>query len=120
MKLHIAVLISLLTLVGSCRGEEKNPNLERDLAAVAEALKSGKGTGAILADPAYASLHPEPQFRELIRQHATAKSVLVTPQETGTPMVVTGVVKDDAGKKLVEELAKLYPQSPRGGPPWTE
>jgi protocatechuate 3,4-dioxygenase, beta subunit len=114
MKLRIAVLLSLLTFVSSCQGEEKNPNLERDLAAVAEALKSGKDTGAILADPAYVSLHPEQHFREMIRQHATAKSVLVTSQEPGTPLVVTGVVKDDAGKPIAGAMVYVFHTDHRG------
>lgn len=114
MKLRLTVLLSLLTLVVSCQGDEKNPNLERDLAAATEALKSGKDTGAILSDPAYVSLHPEPPFRDLIRRHATAKSVLVTPQEPGSPLVVTGVVKDDAGKPIAGAMVYVFHTDHRG------
>jgi DnaJ-class molecular chaperone len=33
--------------------------------------------------------------------------------------VMVPAVKDEQGRKLVEELTKLYPQNPRSGPPWS-
>jgi len=32
--------------------------------------------------------------------------------------IVAPVVADDKGRAIIEELASLYPQKPRSGPPW--
>ena len=95
-------------------GANDEASRDRDLAAVASALKDGTDPGAILANPRYLSLHHETRFRELIRQHATSRSVLVTPQEPGTPLQVIGIVKDEAGKPTAGALVYVYHTDHRG------
>jgi len=79
------------------------------------ALKSGKTAADLLADPAFMAAHPWPRFRSLISDNSRSpRTVLVTPDEPGEPMVVTGSVKGPDGRPLADALVYVYQTSAKG------
>ena len=79
------------------------------------ALSAGRATAEILADPVYMPVHAHTRFRTLIRDNARSpKTVLVTPQEPGEPLEVTGIVRDAAGRPSAGTLIYVYQTSAKG------
>jgi hypothetical protein len=69
------------------------------IAAADTALRAGKSTSDILSDPAFLSAHEWPRFRKLIRKWVqSSQATIVTPNEPGAPLVVTGKVVDRNGQ----------------------
>src|SRR4030095_14267893 len=70
---------------------------------------------AVLADPARLDLHEWPRFRDAIRQNpARGTLMMVTPDEPGPRLVVTGSVRTADGKPAAGALLYLYQTSARG------
>jgi protocatechuate 3,4-dioxygenase beta subunit len=83
--------------------------------AAEAALGSGKSTTALLTDPTYLGAHEWPRFRKLIRQAAQgSEATLVTKEEPGTRLVVTGKVVDRSGRALPAALVYVYQTSAKG------
>jgi protocatechuate 3,4-dioxygenase beta subunit len=79
------------------------------------ALESGKSTTIILTDPSFLSAHEWPRFRKLIRQSASSwRTTIVTPNEPGKPLVVTGRVVDGEGRPVKEAVMYVYQTSAKG------
>lgn len=63
----------------------------------------------VLADADWLVLHEDPRFRGLIRRYADRHSaVMVTPDEPGEPLIVSGVVKGDDGQPVPNALVYAF------------
>ena len=72
-------------------------------------------TSSLLANPEYIPAHEWPRFRQLIRAQATANQLtVVTAQEPGDPLVVTGTIRDKQGAPLNGALIYFYQTSGKG------
>ena len=81
----------------------------------AAALRSGKSTSDILADPKFLPAHEWPRFRRLIRdQSKSSKVAIVQPKEPGEPLIVSGRVLDKAGQPVKGALVYIYQTSAKG------
>jgi len=87
------------------KGGDATPTLN----AVEVALRAGACPTRALTESVFADLHVEERFHALIREHARqGPSVLVTPNEPGPPLVVSGVVKDDAEHPIENALVHVF------------
>ena len=89
---------------------------ERDLAAVEKALATGERSPAdVLSDATLMELHPDARFRELIRRHSRGpRTTIVTPEEPGERLLVTGTVRDEAGHAVSGALVYVYQTNAAG------
>ena len=87
-----------------------------DKAEASSSLRSGSTTtSSLLSSPEYMPAHEWPRFRQLIRTHATANQLtVVTAQEPGDPLVVTGTIRDKQGAPLKGALIYIYQTSGKG------
>jgi protocatechuate 3,4-dioxygenase beta subunit len=92
------------------------PEIAEQLAPVREALAAGKAdVTTVLTDQAWLPLHERPSFRSLIRTYARSSRIaIVTPQEPGDRLVVTGTVMEPGGKPAGGALVYLYQTSAKG------
>jgi protocatechuate 3,4-dioxygenase beta subunit len=75
----------------------------------------GTNTAALLSDPTYLPAHEWPRFRELIRKHAQpSATVIVTAQEPGEPLIVSGLIRSRQNTPLAGALVYCYQTSARG------
>ena len=86
------------------------------LAQARQALESGKAdVSALLSNPAYTPLHGHGPFRQLIRDHAKGSRVrIVTPDEPGQRMTVTGRVLRPDGRPAGGTLVYVYQTNNEG------
>lgn len=79
-------------------------------------LEAGRATtNDLLASPSWMPAHPWPRFRALIRRFAReSRAVLVTPEEGGDRLRVTGTVRDSDGKPLAGALLYVYQTGAKG------
>ena len=78
-------------------------------------LAGGAATGLLLSDPSYMTAHEWPRFRSLIRQYArTNQTVIVTPQEPGDSLIVTGTLTNKQGAPVKDALIYFYQTSAKG------
>ena len=83
--------------------------------AAATLKAAGNDPSALLGDPTYLPLHPDPAFRELIREHARAAPLtIVTPDEPGLRIVARGLIRSANGKPLPDVLVYVYQTDDRG------
>lgn len=93
----------------------KSDDNTRTLDAIDAALRAGASPTRILAESAFADLHVEERFHALIREYARqGPIVLVTPDEPGPTMVVSGVVKDVAGRPIESALVHVFHADVKG------
>ena len=79
------------------------------------ALESDKSTTAVLTDPTFLSAHEWPRFRNLIRASAqSSRTTIVTPDEPGESLVVTGRVVDGDGRPVKQAVTYFYQTSAKG------
>ena len=80
-------------------------------------LASGKTTSlSLLTDPAFMAAHEWPRFRKLIRENVNNNQLtIVTPQEPGEPLLVSGLVRDKQGQPLKGALIYVYQTAPKVG-----
>ena len=79
------------------------------------ALSTGRLTSDILADPVFMPVHAHTRFRNLIRDNArTSRTILVTPGEPGETLVVSGMLRDAAGRAVAGALVYAYHTSAKG------
>ncbi len=70
---------------------------------------------SILSDKKYVTIHPQTPFRELIKKYSTTDALnIVTADEPGNKIKVTGTVKNKAGKPIAGALIYLYQTDARG------
>lgn len=61
----------------------------------------------VLSDPAYFPLHENPKFRDLFKRFSNNSEIeIVTPDEPGEALVVSGRVTDESGKPI--HRAQIY------------
>lgn len=83
---------------------------ESVLAMLEASLRAGilRG-GTLLSDPAYFPLHENPQFRDLIRRYShSSEIVMVTDDEPGERLLVTGTVRDDQGQPVPRAIIYAF------------
>jgi protocatechuate 3,4-dioxygenase beta subunit len=80
------------------------------------ALENGKATTTtLITDPASMAAHEFPRFRKLIRDYAkTHQAILVTPQEPGESLIVTGVIRDQQSRPIKGAVVYMYQTSAKG------
>jgi protocatechuate 3,4-dioxygenase beta subunit len=126
MSPHLHALVVLVTLVFQTTqpdndppftdppGEE-SPQIRALIEAAAAALDGGKDVDAILTDARFMPAHEYPRFRELIRSRATGSiATLVTPDEPGDKLIVSGTIRDTRGQPLADALVYAYQTSAKG------
>lgn len=81
-----------------------------------EKLKTVKASiSQILTDKKYDALHPETEFRELIKKYCKAETIsIVTDTIPGKKIKVIGWVKNEDGKPVADALVYLYHTDSRG------
>ena len=83
--------------------------------AEASFTRSDTTTSSLLINPEYMPAHSWPRFRQLIRVRATAAQLtVITSQEPGEPLLVTGTIRDKAGAPLKGALIYVYQTSAKG------
>ncbi len=90
--------------------DRTRPHVDRLITDIEKRLAAGRFKSAdVIADPAWFFIHEQRAFRDAIRRYATGSSaVLVTPEEPGDRIVVTGTVKDADGKPVPDALIYVY------------
>ena len=80
------------------------------------ALESGKTKPvSLLTNPVYMPAHEWPRFRKLIRQYAQdSQAIIVTPQEPGEQLVVSGTIRNQQGEPIKGAIVYLYQTSAKG------
>jgi len=69
----------------------------------------------LLVDQSFMPAHEWTRFRGLIRTHAIAKrTVIVTPQEPGDPLTVSGTLRNQQGDPIRDALIYVYQTSAKG------
>ena len=81
-----------------------------------EKLKNNKATiSQILTDKKYDAVHPETEFRELIKKYCKAEIIsIVTDTIPGRKIKVIGTIKNAEGKPIADALIYLYHTDRRG------
>jgi len=80
------------------------------IAALGQAFQSGlDDVGLVLSDAVLLPLHGEPAFKALIRGNAgTRPLILVTPEEPGEPLEVTGEIRTGDGVVVAGALVHVF------------
>lgn len=85
------------------------------VAAIERALVAGACPTRVLTESAFEPLHENPRFHALIRRHAShSATVLVTPEEPGERLLVSGTIRDDTGAPVRGALVYVYHTDARG------
>ena len=94
----------------------ETPEVKKLIDKAEASLRSGDTTASsLLTNPEYMPAHEWPRFRQLIRAQATANQLtVVTAQEPGDPLVVTGTIRDKQGAPLKGALIYFYQTSGKG------
>ena len=81
-----------------------------------EKLKTNKASiSQILTDKKYDAVHPETEFRELIKKYCKSEIIsIATDTIPGKKIKVTGTVKNAEGKPIADALVYLYHTDARG------
>lgn len=108
------VFALLLSLPAALACQTREPDAL--LAQARQALESGKAdVSVLLSDPAYMPLHGHGPFRQLIRDHAKGSRVrIVTPDEPGQRMTVSGRVLKTDGRPAGGTLVYVYQTNNEG------
>jgi hypothetical protein len=78
-------------------------------------LRSGKSASDVLSDPSYLRAHEWPRFRKLIQQFpGRSRVTLVSAQEPGDALTVSGWVVDSNGKPVPGAEVYVYHTSATG------
>jgi protocatechuate 3,4-dioxygenase beta subunit len=115
-RLIVQVFATLVWIVvhAECAVSRVAAQHSRESAAVLAELESQLSAGArsttdVLTDPALMDLHSLSSFRDLIRRHTTeSRATIVTPQEPGQSLLVSGTVRDGEGHALEGVLIYVY------------
>jgi len=78
-------------------------------------IEGGMTPSDILKEPHFLPAHEYPRFREIIKAAARPGPLtIVTPDEPGPPLVVTGTVRNASGQPVKGVLVYLYQTSAKG------
>jgi protocatechuate 3,4-dioxygenase beta subunit len=94
----------------------ETPEVKKLIDKAEAAFSSGEiSTSSLLTNPEYMPAHEWPRFRQLISAHAKATQLtVVTSQEPGEPLFVTGTISDKQGAPLKGALIYVYQTSGKG------
>jgi hypothetical protein len=101
---------SWTALLEQARTHLRGERPAESIAAIRKAFASGlDDVSLVLSDAALLPLHRDPGFKALIRDHAgTRPIVLVTPEEPGEPLEVTGELRSADGKAVAGALIHVF------------
>jgi protocatechuate 3,4-dioxygenase beta subunit len=95
--------------------DNETDEMKRLIDQVKELLDSGKSTTALLTDPQFMPAHEYARFRALIRASAqSSETTLITPNEPGSPLRVSGRVTDVNGQPVRGAIVYVYHTSAKG------
>lgn len=111
-KISSIMMMTILAAAVSCAQNDAN----KTISDLTTRLRSGDLTiSKILSDKNYMSLHSLTPFREMIRQNAKSSEVtIVTANEPGQKITVTGSVLDNNGKAVSNALMYFYHTNDKG------
>ncbi len=105
----VAILASLLFI--QCKAQSTNPALKD----VEEAFKNGSSVSSVLTNPSFMDLHPQDEFRQLIRKYADTLPVDISPAgEPGRRIRAIVNLKNAEGGPLKNHLVYFYQTDARG------
>lgn len=111
--------MKILFIIGLCFGlntELSAQDPQAQLKSVGMQLSSGQtNVTAVLTDQRYMKLHSLTGFRELIKHNAKQEKIsIVTKEEPGIPITVTGRITDGNNKALGDVLVYVYHTDNKG------
>jgi protocatechuate 3,4-dioxygenase beta subunit len=94
----------------------ETPEVKKLIDKAEGSFRSGDTTtSSLLSNPEYLPAHEWPRFRQLIRAHTGASQLtVVTIQEPGDTLFVTGTIRDKQGEPLKGALIYIYQTSAKG------
>lgn len=106
------LVILFLSSAFSSPGQDKNLLLEK----IKLQVETGQTTiSSILSDTGYMFLHPQKEFRQVIKQNAKSGKVkMIADSEPGERIIVKGRVKNRHGKPFTDALIYVYQTSDKG------
>ncbi len=108
-KLYGLLILNFLFL--QCNGQNDDSRISQ----AEQALKDGASVSSLLSDPGYSTIHPEPQFRELIRKYADTSVLKInTDDEPGKKIRVLLTLNDAKGNPVPGASVYLYQTDSKG------
>lgn len=110
------VLFAVLLLAQQPAQPKPDAEIEAALTRIKADLAAGRLTVQdVLTSPDWLPLHEQPRFRRIIRENAPAGPLTIVPSdEPGTPLVVSGTVRDGAGKPIAGALIYAFHTAENG------
>ena len=95
---------------------EETPEIKNLIDKAHVSLASGRQSPiGLLTDLTYMAAHEWPRFRKLIRAYAKSNQLhIVTPQEPGEPLLVSGTISNEQGEPIKGALMYFYQTSAKG------
>ena len=99
----------------SCSLQTGPQDSSRLLLLVSQELENGFPTSRILTDTSFMSIHPNNNFRQLIRKYSGPGPLTIAgPFEPGEKIQVTGYVKNYQGESIRDAMIYCYQTDDRG------
>lgn len=110
------IILSILLAAALINPLFSQQNKEALIKEVEEKLKNNKTTTSqILTDKKYDAVHPETEFRELIKKYCKAEIISIsTDTIPGKKIRVVGSIKSNDGKPVADALVYMYHTDSRG------
>jgi protocatechuate 3,4-dioxygenase beta subunit len=111
MKFKLSLIILLLTFSYFLSAQDVQKITELN-----QQLRNGNTSiSKILSEQSLMGLHSLTPFREMIRNNAKAETItIVTPNESGSKILVRGTITDAKGKPINNGLVYVYQTSDKG------
>ena len=94
-----------------CNAQSGNQGIKE----VEDALNKGASISSVLTNKTWLAMHPDRQFRKLIRDHADTLSVDISPEgEPGTRIRATVTLVDNQSKPVGNALVYFYQTDAKG------
>ena len=112
--MKITTILFVLSLFGITQCQSQSSGNDQ-IEEVKQKLKSGSTVSTILTDKNFLSLHPERNFRNLVKESAETGSVSIAPlDEPGKKINIICQVTDANGKGIEGVLIYLYQTDGKG------
>jgi protocatechuate 3,4-dioxygenase beta subunit len=110
------IILSILLCTAFSNASFCQLNKETLIKEAEEKLKTNKASiSQILTDKKYDAVHPETEFRELIKKYCTSEIIsIATDTIPGRKIKVIGTIKNTDGKPIADALVYLYHTDARG------
>ncbi len=110
MNLLCAAFIAFWPILSSCQ-----PNQPSLLKSAETNLKNGATISSVLTNEQYLSLHPETEFRELIKKYCAAQPVkIATDDEPGRKIKVLATLQREDQKPVADAVVYFYQTDAKG------